>query len=80
MSKNPDYRCPKCGHNRFTVTAKELRVWLVDQHANFIEDFDCLEGEIESNSDWECYQCEARFAAHELVDLTKIPEEDRKYP
>lgn len=53
-------RCPKCGCERFIVTAHVTQDWEVDEYGNWIMTTnDCVEVTHTPDDDdiWECAQC-----------------------
>ena len=53
-------RCPKCGGDRFIITAHVIQDWEVDEHGNWISTVnDCVEVTHFPDDDdcWECSVC-----------------------
>ncbi len=53
-------KCPKCGHDKFIVTAHVTQTWLVDKKENFLETIDECDQVTHAPNDedvWTCDKC-----------------------
>ena len=53
-------RCPRCGSNRFIVTAHVVQEWIVDENGMFDsvnQDCICVMHEPADYDLWECFSC-----------------------
>lgn len=68
--------CPKCGGNKFIVTAHVVQEWLVDECGLCIDvrdDCICVTHEPDNRDVWECFKCGYEAAGEEFyVDEIQI--------
>ena len=62
-------KCPKCGNNKFYVTAHVTQDWLVDEDGDYIKTVeDCVEVTHFADSEdvWTCSKCSYEAAGSEF--------------
>ena len=72
-------KCPRCGNNKFYITAHVTQDWVVDENGNFLETYnDCIDVlHYPDDEDlWQCTECgfEAEGEEFEIKEDSELPQ------